>query len=121
MFRRAGILVVVFGLLFGAGLVHAQDIQVPVPGEKHAFGDPRPVEGQAHSGGGATQKPDWSGKTDTGAPPVEGNSTPGRLDARSVAVYSVLWILAIVLAMTAILRAEATDRYHEHTHGDVKA
>lgn len=44
-------------------------------------------------------------------PPASQNSTRS-VDGRVIAAFSVLWIAAIVIAMTALLRAEVTDKYH---------
>lgn len=49
---------------------------------------------------------------DSPPPPAAHNWTLPTVDGRVVAVYSLLWVLAIVIAMGALLRAEATDPYH---------
>ena len=34
------------------------------------------------------------------------------MDGKVFAIYSLVWVLAIVIAMGALFRAEATDEYH---------
>lgn len=91
---RQAIVAALVGLIFAAGLVCAQ-----------APDQPR-IE---HERSVAEANPD--------APPPQAvkNMPLSSVDGRTVAVYSILWLLAIVLAVSAILRAEYTDRYHEHT------
>lgn len=46
-------------------------------------------------------------------PPASANWPLSQVDPRVIAVFSLLWAFAIVLAMGALLRAEATDDYHD--------
>ena len=45
-------------------------------------------------------------------PPASRNWALSQVDGRVIAVFSLLWVAAIVIAMGALLRAEATDEYH---------
>lgn len=48
----------------------------------------------------------------TPPPPASANWPLSRVDPKVIAVFSLLWVFAIVVAMAALLRAEATDPYH---------
>lgn len=110
---RQSIVAAMLTLLLAAGLVCAQvPGGVPVPGEPNTVGDPRPQRMDAqprveHERSIAEANPN------SPAPQASQNMPLSNVDGRTVAIYSILWLLAIVLAVTAILRAEYTDRYHE--------
>jgi hypothetical protein len=95
---------------------------IPLPGEPSTIGDPAPQKAEAaHQAAPAQPRFETERSVaetnPSAAPPPAGTNMPlSNVDGRTVAVYSILWLLAIALAITAILRAESTDRYHDHEH-----
>lgn len=94
--------------------------RIPVPGEPGSIGDPAPRRARAAPPADPPQprfeiERSVAEANPSAAPPLANANMPlSNVDGRTVAIYSILWMLAIALAIAAILRAERTDRYHEY-------
>lgn len=113
MFRVA-VLMLVAALCISAPAMAQSTNGVPMPGEPSSIGDPAPQRdtpfrqpaGPENEVSVAEQNPM------TPPPAASANWSLANVDGRVIAVFSLLWVLAIVIAMGALLRAEATDEYH---------
>lgn len=112
MFRKI-VLVFLVALFAGAPAI-AQQAGIPVPGAPGSTGDPAPQRDRPFRQPAGPESEVSQAEQDPMAPPppASGNWALSNVDGRVIAVFSLLWALAIVIAMGALLRAEATDEYH---------